>query len=152
MAKLTWRQNAELIGIAAIVASLVLVAYELRQNSEFAAAEEVATRYLAGIDAYAMLAENSELAEIYSKSCGSDDHLLTDAERVQLASFWMRVFYLTQWNIGTVPTSDIHLIVASQRSAHWRCKSYRQTFEQRRDEFAPEFVEFMDREIFGHEE
>ena len=43
MARQNWRELAELIGIAAIVLSLALVAYELRQNSEIAAAEADAT-------------------------------------------------------------------------------------------------------------
>ena len=36
----SWKGFAEMIGIVAIVASLILVAYELRQNSQYTLVQE----------------------------------------------------------------------------------------------------------------
>jgi hypothetical protein len=149
--KQNWRDTAELVGIAAIVASLVLVAYELRQNSEIAAAEADSSRYLAAVASYTVIAENPELAELIDKSCGGEKRSFTDTERVQIRSWWTRVLLLNQWGHRRIPESEYQPFVEMQRSNDKNCETYRQTFEQRRDFFTPEFIDFMQENVFGSE-
>jgi hypothetical protein len=146
-----WKQTAELVGIAAIVASLVLVAYELRQNSEIAAAEADATRYLAAVESYSVIAENEALAELLRKACSGQNEELTDIEQYRLLSWWTRVLLLNQWGYRRIPASEYRPFVEMQRRNDRSCPSYREAFEQRRHFYTPGFISFMHEEVFDQE-
>lgn len=67
MTKYSLREIAELIGIFSIVAGLVLVAYELRQNSQLMRAQIFNDRSSQGIEVFLTVAGNRELSEIDAK-------------------------------------------------------------------------------------
>jgi hypothetical protein len=62
-----WKDVAEMVGIAAIVVSLILVAYELRQNTAVSTAQAVSDLNTAIDGAYRARAQNSELDELVGK-------------------------------------------------------------------------------------
>jgi hypothetical protein len=64
MSKYSLREIAELIGIFSIVAGLMLVAYELRQNSQLMRAQVFNERSSHGIELFLAVADNRELSEI----------------------------------------------------------------------------------------
>ena len=64
MEKFSWRNIVEFIGVISIVAGLVLVAYELRQNSQLMRAQVFSDRSNQGIEVFLSIAENRELSEI----------------------------------------------------------------------------------------
>jgi hypothetical protein len=67
MNKYSLREIAELFGIFSIVAGLMLVAYELRQNSQLMRAQVFNERSSQGIEVFLAVAENRELSEIDAK-------------------------------------------------------------------------------------
>ena len=67
MNKYSLREIAELVGIFSIVAGLILVAYELRQNSQLMRAQIFNDRSSQGIEVFLAVAENRELSEIDAK-------------------------------------------------------------------------------------
>ena len=67
MDKISWRSFAELFGVFSIVAGLILVAYELRQNSQLMRAQVFNDRTSQGIEVFLAVAENRELGEIDKK-------------------------------------------------------------------------------------
>ena len=67
MNKYSLREIAELVGIFSIVAGLMLVAYELRQNSQLMRAQIFNERSTQGIELFLAVAENRELSEIDAK-------------------------------------------------------------------------------------
>lgn len=67
MQKYNLRDFAEFIGILSIVAGLVLVAYELRQNSQLMQAQVFNDRSDQGIEVFLTMAENRDLSEIDAK-------------------------------------------------------------------------------------
>lgn len=81
MAGIRWRETAELIGIASIVASLVFVGLELRQSQKIADIDSAATRAEWFFSNRASINEN---AEIWIK--GNSGASLTDAEKVVFAN------------------------------------------------------------------
>lgn len=88
MAKVSWKFVFEGIGIVAIVASLILVAMELRQNTDIAQANALFQLSAALDDSYRRRAQDPELAQLIRD--GHDDkEALTDLEREQFAS-WLR--------------------------------------------------------------
>ncbi len=84
----SWKGIAEIVGIAAIVASLVLVAYELRQNSAVAAAQAVFDLNTAVDSAYRTRAQDPVLDELVDNGHSEPDAL---SER-ELSQFfaWLR--------------------------------------------------------------
>ena len=64
MIKYSLREIAELVGIFSIVAGLMLVAYELRQNSQLMQAQIFNERSTQGIEVFLAVAESRELSEI----------------------------------------------------------------------------------------
>jgi len=64
MPKYSWRGLAETIGIISIVVGLILVAYELRQNSQLMRAQVFNERSTQGIEVFLAVAESRELSEI----------------------------------------------------------------------------------------
>lgn len=94
MKSASWKDIAELIGIAAIVASLIAVVIELRQTQAAIAAATYQARAFDGMTS-AREQYNGDyiaplLAQIDSENPGSLEHL-SDEER-----FRLRMFYLSQ--------------------------------------------------------
>ena len=88
MKKVIWKYVFEGIGVVAIVASLILVAMELRQNTKVAQANALFQLSSALDDSYRMRSQDPELAQLIND--GHDDkESLTDLEREQFAS-WLR--------------------------------------------------------------
>ena len=77
-----WKDIAEMVGIAAIVASLVLVGYELRQNTAVSTAQAVSELNTAIDNAYRSRAQNAALDELIRMG-HSDPKALSERERSQ---------------------------------------------------------------------
>ena len=143
-----WKELVEIVGIAAIVASLILVAYEIRQNSQFVAADTGAARYFAAIESYSTLALNAELAQIMMTSCSENAESLTELEKHRVTNWTLRVLLLNQWGYKSIPQKEYLPFLEMQRSNHQNCESYRQTLESNRSFFEPEFLKFLEENVF----
>jgi hypothetical protein len=88
MKSTNWKDIAELIGIAAIVVSLILVAYELRQASAQSAAEAIYQTNVGLDNSYRARAQDSALAQLIIDG-HANPGLLNDLEREQFAA-WLR--------------------------------------------------------------
>jgi hypothetical protein len=83
-----WKEILEFVGITAIVASLVLVAYELRQATAQSAAEAIYQTNIAFDNAYRARAQDPVLAQLIIDGHANPDSL-TDLEQDQFAA-WLR--------------------------------------------------------------
>ena len=88
MTSTSWKDIAEMVGIAAIVASLVLVAYELRQNSAVATAQAVFDLNMSVDSAYRVRAQDPVLDELIDRG-HSDPNTLSQRELSQFFA-WLR--------------------------------------------------------------
>ena len=84
----SWKLVFEGVGIVAIVASLILVAMELRQNTDIAQANALFQLSAALDDSYRRRAQDPVLAQLI-KDGHADKETLTDLEREQFAA-WLR--------------------------------------------------------------
>lgn len=88
MARLNWKEIAEFVGLAAVIASLVLVAYELRQSTAVAAAQAL-TELSATVDSsYRARAQDAVLDELVTTGHNSPDDL-SERQRSQFNA-WLR--------------------------------------------------------------
>ena len=83
-----WKDALELVGILGIVGSLVLVAYELRQNTATARAQATFLVNTSLDSAYRARAQNSTLAQLIKDGHDAPE-TLTDVEREQFFA-WLR--------------------------------------------------------------
>ncbi len=88
MISASWKNIAELIGMVAIVGSLILVAYELRQSTAVSTAQAVSELNTAIDSAYRSRAQNAELDELVGDG-HSDPDKLSEREKSQFFS-WLR--------------------------------------------------------------
>ena len=75
MNKYSLREIAELVGIFSIVAGLMLVAYELRQNSQLMRAQVFNERSSQGIEVFLAVAENILYQQVIGVMEYDDGHL-----------------------------------------------------------------------------
>ena len=85
MKKTDWKGTAELIGIAAIVASLVFVGLQMRQEQELARAD-LGSRGVETLIDLRLRASESDFAETYSKMLEHPSEL-TDGEMLQINNY-----------------------------------------------------------------
>jgi hypothetical protein len=110
MNSVSWKVLVEFIGIAAIVASLILVAYELRKSTALATAQAVYDANVSIDAAYRARAANGVLDELVENGHSSPASL-SERERSQFFA-WLRAdmnssealwFY---YNRGVIPEGD----------------------------------------------
>jgi hypothetical protein len=87
--KANWREIAELVGIVAIVISLFLVAYELRQNTIASRQQAAATYAASARDLDLFVSGDSEISSIVFKSITRQD--LSPEENFRLSNFYRSV-------------------------------------------------------------
>jgi hypothetical protein len=116
MISVNWKTIAELIGMASIVASLVLVAYELRKNTAVATAEAVRSSNMALDSAYRARAENPVLDALIENG-HSNPASLSERERSQFFA-WLRADMngseatWFSYNLGIIPGGDFDGFIA----------------------------------------
>ena len=110
MQSANWKSIAEIIGIAAIVLSLLMVAYELRQSTALATAQAVFDLNTVLDEAYRSRTQDPELDELIERGHSKPD-TLSERERTQFHA-WLRAdmnatealwFYQ---NRGIIPQQD----------------------------------------------
>jgi len=81
---ISWKEYAELIGIAAIVASLIFVGMQMKQSQEIAASAIYQERTSASVDAALSLASNRDWIAARLKADSGQAETLTPEERLAL--------------------------------------------------------------------
>ena len=101
-----WRELVELVGVVAIVASLILVASELRQSNRIAAAQ--AEQHLA--DKINLLnnarATSSEFAKLIPKLEAPESHLITATDASQIRGIAAHLSNV-QWTVHRAHKNDL---------------------------------------------
>ena len=84
MKKANWREIAELIGIAAIVASLIFVGIQLRQDEQIAQAERLATQQILDLEITRFI---DERAEVWRKGLAGEEQSENDQISFEMISY-----------------------------------------------------------------
>ena len=144
------KDNIELVGIAAVVLSLVFVAYEIRQNNELMAADARQVRTSMVIDSWRFGAENGELAEIRVRERSGEE--LTDVERERVDALVMAIFVGLDWQFKelTANSPEMNQVREVQRYNFANKAEYRRVWADRKNSFRPEFVQWMDENVVNH--
>lgn len=96
---------SEIVGVVAIIASLVYVGVQIRQSAKFARASVVNDTSMAWTSASALLAGDAELADIYVR--GINNEPLSAVEKVRLEAL-IDIFMANMENIDHQYRSDLY--------------------------------------------
>ena len=145
-----FKDNIEIVGIAAVVMSLGFVAYEIRQNNELMAADARQVRTSMVIDSWRFGAENGDLAELRGRDRNGEE--LTDVERERVDALVMAVFVSLDWQFRELsPNSpEMKQVRAVQRYNFANKSEYTRVWKDRKNSFRPEFVQWMDENVFNY--
>jgi hypothetical protein len=136
----------EIVGIVAIVASLIFLAVEIRQNTESLQAEVRTTNFFGIADTWRIPAENSELTAIMAKDASGE--ALSQAETFQIQAFWTRVQINIQWAFTELDRADFERELPFQKVTYDIFPSYRSAWHERSSAFDPTFVQYMNENVF----
>ena len=144
MKKIDLGQTVAILANVGVIAGIVFLGYELRQNNELMAAEQRFNRLIIATGTPTMVAENPDLAQAYVKA-NNDPDSLNAVERVQLNAVFWRVFQNMQWTFFELPREE--LPIEEWRSnprniGHW-CVGW----AARKNHLDQEFVRFMEEDV-----
>jgi len=147
MKKIDVGQTLTILANLGVIAGIVFLGYELRQNNAFMAAEARFNRLSVSTENWSLLAENDALAELRYKDIAGMD--MTPQERDRWESYLMRVLVTREWSFRELPREE--LPVETWRRVTLEQTTLRELYERERESFDPEFTAWFDENVLGLE-
>jgi len=146
-----WKDIAELIGIAAIVASLVFVGMQMKQSQEIALSVANQTRADATINMLITSAENPNFISAFAKTQKPDREPLTPEEYATMSQYARALLYLYENNLFQLKSGfgTEHRWQASRKTMMgFLISDYpipmRSVYEQNREDWEVDFQNVVD--------
>jgi hypothetical protein len=144
--KSVWKETAEVLGVVGIIAGIVFLGYELRQNNELMAAEARFNYLVLVTNAYSDLAFNRDYAELRIKSANGETLDATDY--LQLEAAVMRVLTTFQWTYLELPVDSPEQISLRDTAQRLFDEAiFRRVWNDRKSGFDEPFVHWLEQEI-----
>ena len=146
MTREKWRSVGEFVGLAAIIASLIMVAFELKQNTDITRAQIIQSRAEAAIDLADTFYNSDHMPEIFVNAGNGEE--LTDEEFARYR-FWLRAALrnqdnnLQQYNQGLLADHMPRAVAASIRNIIPHSAVSRRYWTASKRSFSNEFIEFV---------
>ena len=151
MRKIELQQVISTVANIGVIASIVFLGFELRQNNELIATEVRATYANMDQTGWSYIIENPNLIAALIKDRNGEK--LTDVDQFRLSALWMQGF--AQYQFRYLEDPDSTNWVTGQRRLWKSYPSLRHTWqgdtpgarESGKDNFDPRFVQFYDENI-----
>ena len=141
MKKIDLGQTVGILTNVGVIAGIILLAIELRQNNELMAAEARFNRLSIQTASITLAVEHPDLAEFCVRSQNGGD--LTAAETYRLQSYWSRLFANMHW---TYLEAYDDLPLETWRRI-FRGALVKDHWENRKADYTPKFVKFVDENV-----
>jgi hypothetical protein len=152
MKKIDLSKSIGILANIGVIAGIMFLAIELRQNNELMGAEQRFNRLSIATGSTTLLAENEGLASAVARFNDETVPLkeldLTPGERVQVRGYFNRVLRNQQWTFLELSQEE-QPIVEWQKLAQQR--GWRVSWERQKDAFHPDFVRFVVANIIDQE-
>ena len=154
MKKIDLGQSITILANIGVIAGIVFLAVELRQNNRVLSAQaqfNILQNRTSGISA---LSESTEVANFWTKV--NRDEALSDSERLRVKAYAMKAILNWEWEFGQYQAGNIERddlpLVAWRNAFHGedvtrRIDSYPAVWTELRDGLNPEFVLLMERRL-----
>ena len=141
--KWVWKETAEVLGVVGIIAGIIFLGFELRQNNELMEAEARFNRLSAVTDTWRFIADQGDLAEIWGRFDNNEAISIVEQRRIQAQI--MSVFVLLEWTFREMDedSTDLNQVRIVQLRTFAGSALWNQTWEERKTSFDPEFVQWM---------
>ena len=142
-----WRETAEVLGVLGVIASLIFVAFEIRENTRATRSSTIQDVSRWSFDANAVFVENADIRAAWRAGC---EGTLNQDQRDQL--LWafigfMRIqanrFYQVQ--LGTIDEETAFSL--GGKSAAYESPMFKQFWPSIRESYEPGFQDFVEREL-----
>ena len=138
-----WLSLAANIGV---LAGIIFLAIEVRQNSKNLAAQVRATFFSSVADTWRIPAENPELTTVMARDAKNEQ--LEQAESWQVQAFWTRVQMAIEWGYKELPSSEFLGGLPFQKVTYEMFPSYRTAWRDREAFFDQQFYQYMNENVF----
>jgi len=135
-----------LLANAAVFAGIVFLAIELRQNNEILATQQRAIHFETNSEGWTKVAENPQLSALIAKDFAGEE--LSTPELIQLQALWTRIHHQIQWAYHELPDDQFQRGLRFNSEDYTGLSSYRRAWRTRRDLYDPEFVQYMEANVF----
>ncbi len=147
MAKVSWiwRETAEVLGVIGVIATLIFVAFEIRQNTSAVRSATIQAISEQSYDSNYRLAENPDLLALIRKSDNQEP--LTESERDQIFTWWNAILRLNQnryqqFRLGVL--DDATIFEVGGRSSVYQGSSFAEYWEATKQSHSVEFQRFVE--------
>ncbi len=144
MKKIDLGQTITILANVGVIAGIVFLGVELRQNNELMAADARFNRLNIATESMTILAENPDLAEFLLKANAGE--VLAPNEQARLDYYLVRTFFNMEWTYNEVPESVYPI-------ARWRAvmnePARRRSWEAHEAELSKAFVEFVEENVLN---
>ncbi len=147
MAKVSWiwRETAEVLGVIGVIATLIFVALEIRQNTSAVRSATVQAISEQSFDVNMRLAEEPDLLALMRKADNQEP--LTDSERDRLFTLWNAILRLNQnrfqqFRLGVL--DDTTLFEVGGRNRSYQGSSFAEYWEATKQNHSVEFQRFIE--------
>ena len=147
IANWVWKETAEVLGVLGIIAGIVFLGFELRQNNELMEADARFNRLSIVTDAWRFSAEHGDLTELRVRS--DNDEALSDAEERRVTATIMAVYVLLEWTyieLGEDSTA-LNQVREVQLYNFANYPTYGRVWEARKQSFDPAFVQWLEANV-----
>jgi len=151
MKKIDLGQTIAIVANIGVIAGIILLAYELRQNNQLLEVQARQAMLERRTEINALLASNSDLAVVLAKA--QADEALTPAENVQLSALNRRILASWEWQFGEYQRHVLSmddLALGAWRATYHETANGRglpKVWEQWKTQASPEFIEFMESQV-----
>ena len=144
MKKISFGQAVSVISNISVLAGILLLAYELRQNQELMQAEARLNRVQMVVDAWRFSAEHADLMALREREKAGEP--LTGGEVRRIDSAIMAVFVFLEWTFRELSedSPEMRQVRTVQRQNWSIAPEYGRVWEERKASFDPAFVEWME--------
>ena len=147
MSKMRWREVAELVGVFGVIASLAVVAIEIRSNTEAVRSATVHAISSESVDVVMQLVNNPELREAYSAALSGD---ADESQRVLLDIFTAGLMRLQVNRYEQIKSGFLDEETALRtggRSRYYLSDYFRLYWENSKAEYESAFQQYMEMKV-----
>ena len=150
MKKMDFGQLVSCVANIGVLAGILILAYELRQNNELMAAEARQVRTSMVVDSWRFTAEHGDLAEVRGRERNGEE--ITDVERQRVDAYVMSVYVMLDWTFQELSANspEMNQVREVQSNNFANRSEYRRVWEDRKNSFRPEFVQWMEENVANH--
>jgi len=143
----SWKGIAEFVGTLGVIGSLIFVAFQIQQNTRAIESGTIESILGHSYDAAVLAVENADLRAALTASCENE---LTADQRMMLTVYYQALLRLQlnrffQVQLGIIDEETA--LGLGARSTPYGRPIFAEVWEAAKDEYSPEFQEFIERGV-----